>query len=167
MKNQFYEGTLIAAGWDRFDSINQSSLFTQEDEDIMLDHKMGIARFKPFFNQKVRIWGEIFSDERNEIMVLLHRISAKIEDEAIKRGYPETKAFAGGSCKDLFCKKHDACRVLNGKSCRYPESARPSMSGFGIDVAHLMKISGWKSERADSKADKDETSWIAGLVLIA
>lgn len=109
----------------------------------------------------------MFSDGRNEVMVLLHRIAAKIEEEASKRGFPDSKAFAGDSCKDLFCSSHENCAVLTGGRCRFPESARPSMSGFGVDVSHLMELSGWKADKADPEDEKDRTSWVAGLVLIA
>ena len=48
----------------------------------------------------------LFSDERREVMRLLHEITAGIERSAIARGYTGSKAFAGGSCKDLFCHDH-------------------------------------------------------------
>ncbi len=74
-KNQIFEGTLVAAGWDRLDRVNQSSLYTQDDEDILLEHGTGIKKFKPFLNQKVRISGDIISTARDGRKVLVKKIS--------------------------------------------------------------------------------------------
>jgi hypothetical protein len=63
-QKQVFEGTLVAAGWDKFDHISQSSLYTQDDEDILLEHGLGMKKFKPFLNQKVRVSGEIISTAR-------------------------------------------------------------------------------------------------------
>jgi hypothetical protein len=43
------------------------------------------------------------------------------------------------------------------------------MSGFGIDVAQLMLSSGWPSQKAEksNSSDKDDTSWVAGLIMLA
>jgi len=112
----------------------------------------------------------LFSDERREVMQLLHEIVAGIEQAAVDRGYTDSKAFAGGSCKHIFCRAHADCRVLseNG-SCRNPQSARPSMSGFGIHVAGLMALAGWPAETGsrNTAADPDPISWVAGLIVIS
>jgi len=73
-KNQFFEGTLVAAGWDRLDHVNQSSLYTQDSEDILLDHGLGIKKFEPFLNQRVRIWGDITSNGREERRISVKKI---------------------------------------------------------------------------------------------
>ena len=112
----------------------------------------------------------MFSDERKDVMQLLHQIVAGVEQKAIEMGFGQSKAFAGGSCKELFCEDQDKCRVLaENKSCRHPESARPSMSGFGIDVTHLMLPSEWSASKAEKSnlSDKDDTSWVAGLIMLA
>jgi len=57
----------------------------------------------------------LFSDEKREIMRFLHDVVAEIEREARKMGYGGSRAFAGGSCKDIFCHRHPACRRINGK----------------------------------------------------
>jgi hypothetical protein len=43
------------------------------------------------------------------------------------------------------------------------------MSGFGIDVTQLMLSSGWPAPKAKQSdlSDKDPTSWVAGLILLA
>ncbi len=112
----------------------------------------------------------MFSDERNDVMRLLHQIVAGVEQKAIEIGFNNAKGFAGGSCKELFCEDRKECLVLSeNKPCRHIESARPSMSGFGIDVTQLMKSSGWAAPIADNSAiyDNDATSWVAGLIMLA
>jgi predicted metal-binding protein len=109
----------------------------------------------------------MFSDERKGVMQLLHQIVAGVERNAIEAGFENSKAFSGGSCKDLFCKDKETCAVVDENlPCRHIEAARPSMSGFGIDVTELMRSSGWSGTKADT-SDQDATSWVAGLVLLA
>ncbi len=108
----------------------------------------------------------LFSDERRKIMKLLHEAVAAVEQAAFHMGYKNSRGFAGGSCKSLFCSEEADCRVVSGrKGCRYPQSARPSMSGFGIDVGKLMRSAGWSGEKAVAEADSGLT-WVAGLVLV-
>lgn len=112
----------------------------------------------------------MFSDERKGLMRLLHQIVAAVEQKAIETGFGKSKAFAGGSCKDLFCDDQEKCLVLlENKPCRHIESARPSMSGFGIDVTQLMLSSGWSAQKAEksNSSDSDATSWVAGLIVLA
>ena len=112
----------------------------------------------------------LFSDQRRDIMALLHEIVAGVEIKAIAMGYRESKAFAGGSCKKIFCYDQPDCRVLTArKPCRHPQSARPSMSGYGIDVARLMISCGWPANAAAAvdASDKQSMSWVAGLILVA
>ncbi|MFH2057663.1 MAG: DUF2284 domain-containing protein [Pseudomonadota bacterium] len=112
----------------------------------------------------------MFSDERKGIMQLLHQIVSAVEQKAVKIGFVESKAFAGGSCKELFCDDQEKCCVVTeNKPCRHIELARPSMSGFGIDVTQLMKSSGWSAPKAENKnlSNKDALTWVAGLIMIA
>ncbi len=111
----------------------------------------------------------MFSDERKGVMQLLHRIVAAVEQKAIEIGFGKSKAFAGGSCKELFCEDQEKCCVAaENTTCRHIESARPSMSGFGIDVTELIQSSGWSGQKAEESkvSDKDATSWVAGLILL-
>jgi predicted metal-binding protein len=106
----------------------------------------------------------MFSDERNGVMQLLHQIVAAVEQKAIEMGFKNSKGFAGGSCKKLFCDDQETCCVVaENKTCRHIKVARPSMSGFGIDVTQLMLSSGWP---AQNSSDKDDTSWVAGLIVL-
>jgi predicted metal-binding protein len=84
-------------------------------------------------------------------------------------GYSDSRAFAGGCCKDIFCRDHEGCRVLSGDGqCRNPQYARPSMSGFGINVSKLMHVAGWPADINIHEADSDTASmtWVAGLIMI-
>ena len=111
---------------------------------------------------------DLYSSERISIMKGLHEVVAGVELTAHSLGYIQSRAFAGGSCKELFCPMHPSCRYLTtGEGCRHPEKARPSMSGFGIDVGHLMKLANWPEKKIDSISGTKKTdSWIAGLILI-
>jgi len=78
-KDKIFEGTLVAAGWDKLDHVNQSSLYTQEDEDILLEHNSGIKKFKPYLNEKVRVLGDIISSNRDGRRVLVKKISRLLD----------------------------------------------------------------------------------------
>ncbi|UCF91002.1 MAG: DUF2284 domain-containing protein [Desulfobacterales bacterium] len=111
----------------------------------------------------------LLSKESLEVFRSLHKIAANIEKAAVEKGYNRSKAFAGGSCKPLFCQEHPDCRVLseNGK-CRHPHIARPSMSGFGINVSQLVKTAGWQMDRITRETDPEavKIAMLCGLVLI-
>ena len=111
----------------------------------------------------------LFSDERREVMRLLHEIVAGVERSAARMGYVDSKAYAGGSCKTIFCRDHSYCRVLSqGGECRNAEYARPSMSGFGINVTKLMRAAGFDGDMniPGSESNGTAMSWVSGLVLI-
>lgn len=112
----------------------------------------------------------MFSHERGEVMQMLHEIVAGVEHKAVSMGWTNSKAFAGGSCKQLFCQDKPDCRVLARKGeCRNPSTARPSMSGFGINVTQLMQSAGWPNQKANQKNafDNNSTTWVCGMVLIS
>jgi len=111
----------------------------------------------------------LFSNERREVMRLLHEIVAGIEKQAVAMGYSHSRGFAGGSCKNLFCNDHIECRVLSGQGkCRNPGDARQSMSGFGVNVGKMMQAAGWEDKKISSTKGhpEDHTSWVAGVVMI-
>lgn len=119
---------------------------------------------------KIDVPSEIlFSDQRRDIFRLLHEIAASIEQSAIEMGFHDSNAYAGGSCKQIFCRDHSDCRVIaeNGE-CRNLFLARPSMSGFGINVLKLKKAAGWMSNKTPRDTDPDTVSMetVCGLVLI-
>jgi predicted metal-binding protein len=113
----------------------------------------------------------MFSNERREVMGLLHEIVAGVEQKAVHMGYSGSKSFAGGSCKNIFCGEHAECRVLSEQGeCRNPQTARPSMSGFGINVLKLMQLAGIPVDKSLTPAEtgyhEESMSWVAGLVMV-
>jgi len=111
----------------------------------------------------------MFSDGRKDVMRLLHQVVAGVEKKAIEFGFSQSRAFAGGSCKQLFCGENTSCCVVaDNLPCRHMKEARPSMSGFGIDVIQLMNTSGWPVVKTkQNKGGPGDASWVAGLVLVA
>jgi predicted metal-binding protein len=84
-------------------------------------------------------------------------------------GFSHSRAFAGSSCKVLFCQDHATCQVLSENGpCRHPQKARPSMSGFGINVSALAQAAGWPMDRITGDTDPQAVSMgrLCGLVLI-
>ena len=119
---------------------------------------------------KIDVPSEIlYSGQRREIFELLHQVASGIEKEAIKIGYLNAQGYAGGSCKKIFCHNHPDCNVIsrNGE-CRNPQYARPSMSGFGINVSKLFEAAGWTMSTINHGTDtmKTKMTFVCGLVLI-
>jgi predicted metal-binding protein len=111
----------------------------------------------------------LYSSDRREVFQLLHEVAASIEHIAIKMGFIKAQAFAGGSCKKIFCHDHPECLAISAEGkCRNPRYARPSMSGFGINVAKLIETAGWTGSEDTHDADSATTKMasIFGLILI-
>lgn len=134
----------------------------------------GLAKTLEGFHQaiffKIDVPSEmLYSSENREIFQLLHQAAAGIEKSATGLGFENAQAYAGGSCKNIFCHAHVDCRALSEeKACRHPEHARPSMSGFGINVAELYKTAGWDMGAGNRKdgATNDKMASVCALVLI-
>lgn len=109
------------------------------------------------------------SPEARAVFQLLHEVAASVESLANAIGFRGAQAFAGGSCKQVFCYRHPQCQALleTGK-CRYPQLAKPSMSGFGIDVERLFESCGWKMNWVFTGRDVQATAMAAvcGMVLM-
>ena len=104
----------------------------------------------------------IYSDQRREVGKLLHFFVIQAERAAREMGFARARAFAGGSCKKLFCPDEAKCNVLHGDGqCRNPDMARPSISGFGINTNGLLKATGWDRQDPDVKLNTR-----LGLVLL-
>jgi predicted metal-binding protein len=111
----------------------------------------------------------LYSSDNRELFQLLHEVAAGVEREAVHLGFARAAAFAGGSCWQLFCHEKRECMALvAGGSCRFPEIARPSMSGFGVDVGHLLRLAGWANRLGKLGEDGREqgTTSVCGLVLL-
>jgi predicted metal-binding protein len=119
---------------------------------------------------KIDVPSEIlFSDERRDIFRLLHEVAASIEGSASDMGFHDSSAYVGGSCKQIFCRDYADCRVIaENDECRNPFLARPSMSGFGINVLKLKKTAGWMSNKTPRNTDPDTVPMetVCGLILI-
>ena len=62
----------------------------------------------------------MFSDKRKDVMRLLHQVVAGVEKMAVELGFSRSRAFAGGSCKPLFCEENNTCCVVTDKHpCRH------------------------------------------------
>lgn len=112
----------------------------------------------------------LLTEERLPVYRQLHEIAAAIERAAFDQGCPAARAFAGGSCKQIFCRDVEQCPVVTEAGrCRHPDHARPSMSGYGIDVSRLMTAAGWSMRRItrDTSPEAVPMGALTGLVLIA
>ena len=109
-----------------------------------------------------------YNDDRRDIMRLVHEIAAGVENAARSMGAADSTAFAGGSCKKVFCHEHPKCRVVDLKSeCRHPGAARPSLSGFGVNIKKMAGSVGWELWSGGSGLDDPNAMGIVvGLVLI-
>lgn len=112
---------------------------------------------------------DLITNQRHNVMAWLQETAAKVERFSAGCGFTDSRGFAGGCCKDLFCGSFPVCRILKDhKECRNPDSARPSMSGFGINVAKMMCSAGWDSGQivGIEKSDRPSSAYITGLVLL-
>ena len=119
---------------------------------------------------KIELPSEIFfSSDRIEIGRLMNEIVATVEQAAKEMGVPWAFALAGGSCKKLFCQDERDCNVVDHQGpCRHPEIARPSMSGYGINVKKLAESAGWTMwvDKEEAPSGQDSMASLTGLVLI-
>ncbi len=129
-----------------------------------------LGKFQEALFFKIDVPSEIlYSGDRREVFQLLHQIASGIEKEAIKMGYAKAQGYAGGSCKEIFCHNHSECLVISKKGkCRNPQYARPSMSGFGIDVSKLFEAAGWNRSATSHGTDAKKTNmtYVCALVLL-
>ncbi len=109
----------------------------------------------------------LMTDERFPYSRQIHEMAAELERAARADGYAGAAGLAAGSCKPLFCGEFDGCAVLEGGTCRYPDGARPSVSGFGINVFRLCEVLGWEIRRMtrESAPGDTETGMLVGMVL--
>lgn len=136
-------------------------LTTPEEFQVMLDHARAVLVFR------VDMPNNLFMcSDRRVCFQILHELAANIENCASENGYPGSSAYAGGSCRDIFCPHEISCDVIDkNRPCRYPDKARPSISGCGVDVVKLMAISGWSEVHREMRMQ--EMACVCGLVLLA
>jgi predicted metal-binding protein len=108
------------------------------------------------------------SDDQLPIARQIHLTVAQLEKQAQLLGF-NAAAYAGGSCKRLFCSSSQQCQLLQqGGICRFPQWARPSVSGVGINVFALCETLGWPIAKVTkhSPADDGDMGLLVGLVLL-
>ncbi len=130
-----------------------------------------LATYEQALFFKIDVPSEVlYSSDNRELFQLLHEVAAGIELSAIALGMARARAYVGDSCKRVFCHDEGDCPALSVHGeCRHPRSARPSMSGFGINVAELLRSVGWHKDAdvlgAGGKS-KTTTTFVCGLVLL-
>lgn len=95
-------------------------------------------------------------------------IAAHLEASAIEAGFNKSRGFAAGSCKPVFCPEYQCQALVNGKTCRYSDKARPSMEAVGINVFKLIRNVGWEIHKITEDSDPESlrSGVLAGIVLI-
>ena len=108
-------------------------------------------------------------DRRHEAGRLLHESTASIEKEARALGFERACGFSSGGCRQTLCGNEIDCSALreNG-SCRYPDIARPSLSGMGVNWYALSEKLGWSMMKDEEGRDSSsgDTAMLSGLVLL-
>jgi predicted metal-binding protein len=107
--------------------------------------------------------------ERREAGLLLHQTTATIEHHARSLGFERACGYSSGGCKMTLCDEHAGCAALEeGGECRHPDTARPSLSGMGVNWHELSKSLGWLMRRQeDGAVEPDaESIMMAGLVFL-
>lgn len=119
---------------------------------------------------KISVSGAVLMDERRyPVMAAIHRLAVRLEEFSANNGYPHSRGLACGSCHRLFCTHHKVCQALEpGGKCLFPDLARPSISGFGINVFEVAARLGWRMERVGRASDpaKIADGMLCGMVLI-
>jgi len=87
-----------------------------------------------------------FKDWKKHFKALLD-----IEKEMFKDGFYKTLVFLAGPC--LLCRR---CEKLEGAPCKFPELARPSMEGCGIDVYQTARNNGFQIEPLREKGEDQD-----------
>jgi len=111
----------------------------------------------------------LLDDRRFDVAKRIHEISAEIEQLARKKGFTNSRGLAAGSCKMIFCKDEAKCIVLEKyENCRFPDSARTSLSGLGVNFLELSRTIGWQFNKITKDTNPDDVSMgmMAGMVLI-
>lgn len=113
-------------------------------------------------------WG-VHGAERREVGRLLHETTAAIERQAKSLGFERACGYSSGGCKKTFCFDDASCAALEpGGRCRFPDEARASLSGMGVNWHELSKALGWTMRGNDGvrRISKAETVMLAGLIFL-
>jgi predicted metal-binding protein len=98
----------------------------------------------------------------------IFRIASALEQVAVNAGYAKSRGYAASSCKPVFCPSYQCQALWDGKSCRYPTEARPSMEAVGINVFKLFERVGWEIHRISKDTDAADLPGgvLGGMVLV-
>ena len=102
------------------------------------------------------------------VINILHAVS-NVESMAFYNGYYLSMGFAAGSCKQTLCYKFPNCQALEGKGCRHPNIARPSMEAVGFDAYRMAAQVGWEIYPVGGNCVPESIphGLMMGLVLVA
>ncbi|MEN6376146.1 MAG: DUF2284 domain-containing protein [Smithella sp.] len=129
-----------------------------------------LAQYEHVLAFKIDTPTEVLLDDRRfDVAKLIHEISAVIERLAKEKGFVHSRGFAAGSCKMIFCREQARCIVLDkNEDCRFPDKARPSLSGLGVNFLELSRMIGWQFNKItkDTKPDEVSMGMMSGMVLI-
>lgn len=111
----------------------------------------------------------LISDDRQVVVMQVHQTAAELERKALALGAAKARGLAAGSCWQVFCADQGDCPALNSpEKCRFPDQARPSLSGLGVNVFQLCADLDWPIKKITKQTDPDEIPMglMAGLVLL-
>ena len=110
----------------------------------------------------------LLSKERFGEFRKIYEIGAQLRAAAIDAGFFKSKGFAAGSCKPVFCPEYQCQALINGKTCRCPDKARPSMEAVGINVFKLLRAVGWEINKITENSDPEsvQNGILAGMLLV-
>lgn len=102
-------------------------------------------------------------EDRKKIAQMVNNV----ESRAFYDGYYLATGFGAGSCRMTWCPELP-CQVLEGKGCRFPEKARPSMESVGFDVFRMAATAGWEIYPIGRNCELDQVphGLRVGMVLI-
>lgn len=104
----------------------------------------------------------INNEERQETGFLLHDTTVSIEEYAIAQGFKRARGNSAGSCLRTYCREYETCVALEDESaCRFPDKARSSLSGLGVNFNELTKHLGWRMSK-----DLNGPIMLTGIVLL-
>ncbi len=99
----------------------------------------------------------------------IHHLTAQLEHEARRLGFSRACGYSSGGCKQTLCGDEPDCAALHEKGqCRHPETARPSLSGMGVDWQRLSASLGWKMMRTqtDENGEKKRIMMMGAILLL-
>jgi predicted metal-binding protein len=110
----------------------------------------------------------LLSKKRFDEFRKIYEIATRLESFAMEDGFSESEGFAAGSCKPVFCPEYQCQAIIDGKTCRYPDKARPSMEAVGINVFKLVREVGWEINKITANSDPDsvQNGLLAGMLLV-